>query len=231
MAGYPGEDQNLQGNAHRYRSAAPSKVYCDPMIPEEPALGVGWTWRSGMHRPVQLPTARQGRPASRERGSKTRAGFGPCDWCADRTVVFGVNSDRDLTGSDDHVVSNASCTTNCLWPLMAKVLHEAVGIEKGFMTTIHSVIRATSPRWIRMHKDHVPRPCGRSVDEPHSDIYRRGQGRGSRCLPELNGKLDGSGDPRADPECVASVDLTFMAARAASTEHVRRGERRRPFRR
>lgn len=130
----------------------------------------------------------------------------------DATVVFGVNDDI-LTGKEQ-IISNASCTTNCLAPV-AKVLNDLVGIEQGSMTTIHAV---TNDQNI--------------TDVAHSDLYR------ARCsslsmiptktgaaaavglvLPELDGKLDGMA-VRVPTINVSVVDLTFIAGRDTSTQEI-----------
>ena len=112
---------------------------------------------------------------------------------ADLTVVYGVNHDK-LT-KDHMVVSNASCTTNCLAPV-AKVLHDAVGIEKGFMTTIHSYT-GDQPTLDTMHKDLYRARAAALNMIPTSTGAAKAVG---LVLPELNGKLDGVVDPRADAE-------------------------------
>src|ERR1700738_48904 len=129
---------------------------------------------------------------------------------ADLTVVYGVNHDK-LT-KQHVVVSNASCTTNCLAP-GAKVLHDAVGIEHGFMTTVHA------------YTNDQP-----SLDQVHKDLYR---GRAAALsmiptswgaakavglvLPELAGKLDGVAIRVPTPN-VSVVDFKFVARRATSKE-------------
>lgn len=130
----------------------------------------------------------------------------------DLTVVYGVNHDK-LT-ADHKIVSNASCTTNCLAPV-AKALNDAIGIESGFMTTIHSY---TGDQ--------------RVVDTAHSDLHRA---RAAACnmiptstgaakavgkvLPELNGKLDGVAIRVPTPN-VSLVDLNFVAARATTVDEI-----------
>ncbi|MCU0729934.1 MAG: type I glyceraldehyde-3-phosphate dehydrogenase [Sphingopyxis sp.] len=114
----------------------------------------------------------------------------------DLTVVFGVNHDK-LTASDV-IVSNASCTTNCLAPV-AKVLNDAIGIERGLMTTIHAY---TNDQKI--------------LDQIHGDMRRAAVG---EVLPELKGKLDGSAVRVPTPN-VSLVDLTFTPARDTSKEEV-----------
>ncbi|AML52443.1 type I glyceraldehyde-3-phosphate dehydrogenase [Falsihalocynthiibacter sp. S25ZX9] len=131
---------------------------------------------------------------------------------ADKTIVYGVN-DGVLT-ADDIIVSNASCTTNCLSPV-AKVLNDAIGIKRGFMTTIHS------------YTGDQP-----TLDTMHSDLYRA---RAAACnmiptstgaakavglvLPELNGILDGVAIRVPTPN-VSVVDLTFEAKRDTTVEEI-----------
>ena len=124
---------------------------------------------------------------------------------ADKTIVYGVN--HNTLTAKDLIVSNASCTTNCLAPI-AKVLHDNIGIKRGLMTTIHS------------YTGDQP-----TLDRPHNDLYR---GRAAALsmiptstgaakavglvLPELNGKLDGVAIRVPTPN-VSAVDLTFEAGR------------------
>jgi len=131
---------------------------------------------------------------------------------ADKTIVFGVNHDV-LTG-DDVVVSNASCTTNCLSPVV-KVLNDNIGIVKGFMTTIHSYT-GDQPTLDTMHKDlYRARAAGLSMI-PTSTGAAKAVG---LVLPELNGKLDGVAIRVPTPN-VSVVDLTFEAARETSVEEI-----------
>ncbi len=130
----------------------------------------------------------------------------------DNTIVYGVNHDT-LTANDE-IISNASCTTNCLAPL-AKVLHDSIGIEHGLMTTIHAYTN-----------DQV------LSDVYHSDLRRARSATMSQIptktgaaaavglvLPELNGKLDGF-SMRIPTINVSVVDLTFTASRATTVEEV-----------
>ena len=130
----------------------------------------------------------------------------------DNTVVYGVN--HDTLKSSDVVISNASCTTNCLAPV-AKVLHDAIGIEHGLMTTIHAYTN-----------DQV------LTDVLHSDLRRARSATMSQIptstgaaaavgmvLPELKGKLDGF-SMRVPTINVSVVDLTFTASRATTIEEV-----------
>jgi len=131
---------------------------------------------------------------------------------ADLTVVYGVNHNK-LT-SDHLVVSNASCTTNCLAPI-AMALNNGVGITQGFMTTIHS------------YTGDQP-----TLDTMHSDLYRARAAAGNMIptstgaakavglvLPELNGKLDGV-SIRVPTQNVSVVDFKFNASRSTSVEEI-----------
>ncbi|HGG05107.1 MAG TPA: type I glyceraldehyde-3-phosphate dehydrogenase [Aliiroseovarius sp.] len=131
---------------------------------------------------------------------------------ADKTIVFGVN-DKALTGKD-MVVSNASCTTNCLSPV-AKVLNDAVGIEKGFMTTIHSYT-GDQPTLDTMHKDLYRARAASLSMIPTSTGAAKAVG---LVLPELNGKLDGVAIRVPTPN-VSVVDLVFQATRDTTVEEV-----------
>jgi glyceraldehyde 3-phosphate dehydrogenase len=132
----------------------------------------------------------------------------------DVTVALGVNFDSDYDPENHHVISNASCTTNCLAPL-AKVLHEAFGIEQGLMTTIHAY---TADQ--------------RLQDMPHKDLRRAraaalnliptttGAAKAvGLVLPELNGKLNGFA-MRAPVPTGSVVDLTFDSEKATNPEEV-----------
>ncbi len=131
---------------------------------------------------------------------------------ADKTIVYGVN-DSVLT-SDDIVVSNASCTTNCLAPV-AKVLNDAVGITKGFMTTIHSYT-GDQPTLDTMHKDLYRARAAALSMIPTSTGAAKAVG---LVLPELNGKLDGVAIRVPTPN-VSVVDLTFEASKATTIEEI-----------
>ena len=131
---------------------------------------------------------------------------------ADLTVVYGVNHDR-LDASHE-VVSNASCTTNCLAPV-AKVLNDAIGIERGFMTTIHSYT-GDQPVLDTLHSDqHRGRAAAMSMI-PTSTGAARAVG---LVLPELAGKLDGTAIRVPTPN-VSLIDFTFTAARETSIEEI-----------
>lgn len=130
----------------------------------------------------------------------------------DATIVHGIN--HDILTSDHQIISNASCTTNCLAPI-AKPLHDALGIENGLMTTIHAYTNDQ-----------------KLSDVYHSDLYRARAAAHSMIptktgaaaavglvLPELNGKLDGMA-VRVPTINVSLVDLSFVASRETSVEEV-----------
>ncbi|MEO1732077.1 MAG: type I glyceraldehyde-3-phosphate dehydrogenase [Pseudomonadota bacterium] len=131
---------------------------------------------------------------------------------ADKTIVYGVNDDT-LT-ADDVIVSNASCTTNCLAPV-AKVLDDAFGIETGYMTTIHSYT-GDQPTLDTMHKDLYRARAAALSMIPTSTGAARAVG---LVMPHLKGKLDGSAIRVPTPN-VSVVDLTFMPREKASVEEV-----------
>src|SRR4029453_10300801 len=135
----------------------------------------------------------------------------PCSG-ADLTVVFGVNDDK-LT-QEHHVVSNASCTTNCLVPV-AKVLNDAVGIKHGYMTTIHAY--PGDQRTVdTLHKDPYRARASAVNLIPTSTGAAKAIG---LVLPELKGKLDGT-SIRVPVPNVSLVDLTFQAARPTTAEEI-----------
>ncbi len=131
---------------------------------------------------------------------------------ADKTIVYGVNH-SDLT-SDDHVVSAASCTTNCLAPVAA-VLHEAIGIDHGFMTTVHSYT-GDQPTLDRNHKDVYRARAAAMSMIPTSTGAAKAVG---LVLPDLEGKLDGSAVRVPTPN-VSLVDLKFVAKRQTSVDEI-----------
>jgi glyceraldehyde 3-phosphate dehydrogenase len=144
-------------------------------------------------------------------GAKRVLVSAPCSG-ADRTVVYGVNSDQ-LTQAD-HVVSNASCTTNCLAPV-AQVLDKTVGIERGYMTTIHAY--TGDQRTVdTLHKD--PRRARASAVNliPTSTGAAKAVG---LVLPDLKGKLDGA-SIRVPVPNVSLIDLTFQSGRPTTVEEI-----------
>jgi glyceraldehyde 3-phosphate dehydrogenase len=131
---------------------------------------------------------------------------------ADNTIVYGVN--HDTLTSDQIIVSNASCTTNCLSPV-AKALNDAIGIKRGFMTTIHSYT-GDQPTLDTMHKDLYRARAAAMSMIPTSTGAAKAVG---LVLPELNGKLDGVAIRVPTPN-VSCVDLTFEAARDTTIEEI-----------
>ncbi len=131
---------------------------------------------------------------------------------ADKTIVYGVN--HDVLSADDVIVSNASCTTNCLSPV-AKVLNDAIGITKGFMTTIHSYT-GDQPTLDTMHSDLYRARAAAMSMIPTSTGAAKAVG---LVLPELAGKLDGVAIRVPTPN-VSVVDLTFEAARETTVEEI-----------
>ena len=146
-----------------------------------------------------------------QNGSKRVLVSAPSDG-ADRTVVYGVN--HEALTADDKVVSNASCTTNCLAPV-AKVMHDNFGIEKGYMTTIHAYT-GDQPTLDTMHKDLYRGRAAAMSMIPTSTGAAKAVG---LVLPELKGKLDGSAIRVPTPN-VSVVDLKFVAGKKVSAEEV-----------
>ena len=136
----------------------------------------------------------------------------------DLTVVYGVNHDK--LSRDHKVVSNASCTTNCLAPV-AKVLNDAIGIDKGFMTTIHSYTN-DQPSLDQVHKDLYRARAAALSMIPTSTGAAKAVG---LVLPELNGKLDGVAIRVPTPN-VSVVDFKFIAKRATTKDEVNGAVRR-----
>ena len=144
-------------------------------------------------------------------GAKRVLVSAPCTG-ADLTVVMGVNDDK-LTQSH-HVVSNASCTTNCLAPV-AKVLNEAVGIKHGYMTTIHAY--TGDQRTVdTLHKDPYRARASAVNLIPTSTGAAKAVG---LVLPELKGKLDGA-SIRVPVPNVSMIDLTFTSSRPTTKEEI-----------
>ena len=130
----------------------------------------------------------------------------------DKTIVYGVNHDQ-LTAADK-MISNGSCTTNCLAPV-AKVLHDAVGIESGIMTTIHAYT-GDQPTLDRRHKDLYRARAAAMSMIPTSTGAAKALG---EVLPALAGKLDGSAIRVPTPN-VSAVDLTFVAGKDVTVESI-----------
>jgi len=156
-------------------------------------------------------TAREKAAAHLKAGAKRVLISAPAEG-ADLTVVYGVNHDK--LGKQHVVVSNASCTTNCLAPV-AKVLHDAVGIDKGFMTTIHAYTN-DQPSLDQVHKDLYRARAAAISMIPTSTGAAKAVG---LVLPELAGKLDGVAIRVPVPN-VSVVDFKFVAKRKTSTDEI-----------
>ena len=130
----------------------------------------------------------------------------------DRTVVYGVNHREML--ADERMISNGSCTTNCLAPL-AKVLNDAIGIERGIMTTIHSYT-GDQPTLDRRHSDLYRARAAAMAMIPTSTGAAKAL---KEVLPELEGRLDGTALRVPTPN-VSAVDLTFEAQKGVTVEDV-----------
>jgi glyceraldehyde 3-phosphate dehydrogenase len=162
-------------------------------------------------------TSKEKAKAHLDAGAKRVLVSAPADQ-ADLTVVYGVNHDK-LT-RDHLVVSNASCTTNCLAPL-AKVMNDAVGIEKGFMTTVHAYTN-DQPSHDQFHKDLYRARAAALSMIPTSTGAAKAVG---LVLPELNGKLDGVSIRVPTPN-VSVIDLKFVAKRNTTKDEINGAVRR-----
>ncbi|MCR6659839.1 MAG: type I glyceraldehyde-3-phosphate dehydrogenase [Asticcacaulis sp.] len=156
-------------------------------------------------------TARDKAAAHLEAGAKRVIVSAPADG-ADKTIVYGVN--HDSLAAADMVISNASCTTNCLAPV-AKVLNDLCGIESGYMTTIHSYTN-DQPSLDQMHKDLYRARAAALSMIPTSTGAAKAIG---LVIPELKGKFDGSSIRVPTPN-VSAVDLVFNASRDVTKDDI-----------
>ena len=164
-----------------------------------------------------LFTSKEKAKAHLDAGAKRVLISAPAD-NANLTVVYGVNHDK--LAREHVVVSNASCTTNCLAPL-AKVMNDAVGIEKGFMTTVHAYTN-DQPSQDQFHKDLYRGRAAALSMIPTSTGAAKAVG---LVLPELNGKLDGV-SIRVPVPNVSVIDLKFVARRNTSKDEINGAVRR-----
>ena len=162
-------------------------------------------------------TAKEKASAHLKAGAKRVLVSAPADG-ADLTVVYGVNHDKLTSGH--LVVSNASCTTNCLAPV-AKVLNDAVGIDKGFMTTVHSYTN-DQPSLDQVHKDLYRARAAAINIIPTSTGAAKAVG---FVLPELAGKLDGVAIRVPTPN-VSVIDFKFVAKRPTTKDEINSAVRR-----
>ena len=158
-----------------------------------------------------LFTARDKAAAHLEAGAKRVIISAPGDG-VDKTIVYGVN--HDTLTADDLIISNASCTTNCLAPV-AHVLQGLCGIERGYMTTIHSYT-GDQPTLDTMHKDLYRGRAAAMSMIPTSTGAAKALG---LVIPALKGKLDGSSIRVPTPN-VSVVDLTFVPSKAVTVEAI-----------
>jgi glyceraldehyde 3-phosphate dehydrogenase len=219
----------IETNAHllRYDSVhgrfpMPVKVSGDQMIVNDQAIKV-----TAIKNPAELPhkelgvdialectgifTSKEKASAHLTAGAKRVLISAPAD-NVDLTVVYGVNHQK-LT-RDHIIVSNASCTTNCLAPVV-KVLHDTIGIEHGFMTTIHSYTN-DQPSLDQMHKDLYRARAAALNMIPTSTGAAKAVG---LVLPELKGKLDGVSIRVPTPD-VSVVDLKAVMKRPTSVQEI-----------
>lgn len=158
-----------------------------------------------------LFTAKEKAKAHLDAGAKRVLVSAPCDE-ADQTIVYGVN--HDTLTAEDLIVSNASCTTNCLAPV-AKVLDDLCGIERGYMTTIHAYT-GDQPTLDTMHKDLYRARAAALSMIPTSTGAAKAVG---LVLPQLKGKLDGSAIRVPTPN-VSVVDLKFVPGRSVTKDEI-----------
>jgi len=219
----------IETNAHllRYDSVhgrfpMPVKVSGDQMIVNDQAIKV-----TAIKNPAELPhkdlgvdialectgifTSKEKAAAHLTAGAKRVLISAPAD-NVDLTVVYGVNHQK--LSKDHIIVSNASCTTNCLAPVV-KVLHDTIGIEHGFMTTIHSYTN-DQPSLDQMHKDLYRARAAALNMIPTSTGAAKAVG---LVMPELKGKLDGVSIRVPTPD-VSVVDLKAVTKRATSVQEI-----------
>ncbi len=219
----------VETNAHllRYDSVHgrfPGTVKVDGDVMD---IGTGPIKVTAIRNPAELPhkalgvdialectgifTSREKAAAHLDGGAKRVLISAPADG-VDKTIVYGVNHDA-LTAADI-VVSNASCTTNCLAPV-AKVLHDLFGIQRGYMTTVHSYTN-DQPSLDQLHKDLYRARAAALSMIPTSTGAAKAVG---LVLPELNGKLNGSSIRVPTPN-VSVIDLKVVPGRKTSVEEV-----------
>ncbi|MBY5970993.1 type I glyceraldehyde-3-phosphate dehydrogenase [Ferrimonas balearica] len=217
----------VETNAHLFRFDSVHGRYNGEVTTGEDWMdvGMGRMKVTAIRNPEELPwsgvdialectgifTKRETAARHLENGSSRVLVSAPCAE-ADVTAVYGVN--HDAITAEHKVISNASCTTNCLSPV-AKVLNDAIGIEKGFMTTIHSYT-GDQPTLDTLHKDLYRARAAAMSMIPTSTGAAKAVG---LVLPELKGKLDGVAIRVPTPN-VSCVDLTFTAKRETTVEEI-----------
>jgi len=219
----------VETNAHLLRyDSVHGRFPCDVKTgPDFIDLGSGPIKVTAIKNPAELPhaelkvdiamectgvfTKKETAAAHLSAGAKRVLVSAPCDG-ADKTIVYGVNHESLI--KDDMVVSNASCTTNCLAPV-AKILSDLCGIERGYMTTIHSYTN-DQPSLDQMHKDLYRARAASLSMIPTSTGAAKAVG---LVLPHLKGKLDGSSIRVPTPN-VSVVDLKIVPSRFVSIEEI-----------
>ena len=219
----------VETNAHLLRYDSAHGRFPGPVTVDGDSidLGLGKIKVTAIRNPEELPhgelgvdivlectgifTSRDKAAAHLKGGAKRVLVSAPCD-NADKTIVYGVN--HGLLTADDIVVSNASCTTNCLAPV-AKVIHDLCGIERGYMTTVHSYTN-DQPSLDQMHKDLYRGRAAALSMIPTSTGAAKAVG---LVLPELAGKLDGS-SIRVPTANVSVIDLKVVPSRDVTKDEV-----------
>ena len=219
----------IETNAHLFRYDSthgrfPGRVVVDGDTLD---IGLGPIKCTAIRDPAELPhkalgvdialectglfTSKDKAAAHLKAGAKRVIVSAPADG-VDKTIVYGVNHES-LT-KDDLVISNASCTTNCLAPI-AKVIQDLCGIERGYMTTIHSYT-GDQPTLDTLHKDLYRARAAAMSMIPTSTGAAKALG---LVIPELTGKLDGSSIRVPTPN-VSVVDLTFVPGKKVTAEEI-----------
>jgi len=218
---------STEANAHLFKHDSVHGRYPHPVKVEGNTIDVGRgpIRVTAIKNPAELPwkdvdiafectgifTSKEKASTLLQAGAKRVLVSAPSDG-ADLTVVYGVNEDK-LT-KEHVIVSNASCTTNCLAPV-AYVMHKAVGVERGFMTTIHSYT-GDQPTLDTLHKDLYRARAAALNIIPTSTGAAKAIG---LVIPELKGKLDGSSIRVPSPN-VSLIDFKFTASRKTSADEV-----------
>ena len=219
----------IETNAHLLRFDSTHGRYPGVITVKDDTIdaGMGPIICTAIRDPAQLPhkahgvdivlectglfTSKERASAHLQAGAKRVLISAPADG-ADKTIVFGVN--HDSLGADDLIVSNGSCTTNCLAPV-AKVLHELCGIERGYMTTIHSYT-GDQPTLDTLHKDLYR---GRGAAQSMIPTTTGAAKAVGLVLPELAGKLDGS-SIRVPTANVSVIDFKVVPSRDVTKEEI-----------
>jgi len=200
-----GDSIVIEANGRTYPPIKVTAIKNPAELPHE-ALGVDIAFEC-----TGIFTARDKAALHLEAGAKRVIVSAPSDG-ADKTIVYGVN--HTALTKDDLVISNASCTTNCLAPV-AKVINDLCGIESGYMTTIHSYTN-DQPSLDQMHKDLYRARAAALSMIPTSTGAAKAVG---LVLPELAGRLDGVSIRVPTPN-VSVIDFKFVARRATTKDEI-----------